>query len=579
MFPIDEIHIDHAARMLYARLTRPSTIDVMIYPRFISDIEYRFDQHCGRFIGCFDKRLDGLLCFYLAGRSDPDGDLDHLFVFYFNSSYKTLQESEIEQLKACIPNIGHAECTLKIGIINVKCSSPPVTYLSALVYALDRLIDVALIENFRECQYFEAEDTECPILPQMYPGSCSGEFNNDGKLATLAKKHGKVLMRMRDVDSMSSGGRFPRQPDALLLETQNHLIGAVANKPYNLINFILSHQGQFEEQEHYENIKRIVRQCYPTNPSFFCTRLLSEVYGNIDCNGEYNFYAWQLILTMLPHALTHIQLNELIHIYRLGTVTMARDYARPMQNLRSRSPSIAEASQTASQARASQIVSQAYVSFKAVYHRNELSQTLMDQSRFLIYPFPTFDDKPAMVIADKSVREWIYLEPSNEDYNDQVHFNTTTANYVKSILPELTNYQCRVIIMTSGFHHEYPKVHLLMALYVIARLFPYHVGLPQKVIYGEWELRKYAANICAELQIVNAEFNIENFMVDGNGRLLTGAYQSLPSPLQYQVSVVPKDQCMFCKKRGFKNLGRHMCMSHGGQAERANLERRLGWTD
>lgn len=36
--------------------------------------------------------------------------------------------------------------------------------------------------------------------------------------------------------------------------------------------------------------------------------------------------------------------------------------------------------------------------------------------------------------------------------------------------------------------------------------------------------------------------------------------------MPFERSVVPKDQCMICKKRGSKNLDRHMAIKHGGLA-------------
>lgn len=83
-------------------------------------------------------------------------------------------------------------------------------------------------------------------------------------------------------------------------------------------------------------------------------------------------------------------------------------------------------------------------------------------------------------------------------------------------------------------------------------------------MYGEWEFRGYANNICTELQLVNAMHNISRGLIDEDGYLKVGAYESLSSPLSAVAAVVPKDQCMFCRKRGFNNLGRHMSMKHGG---------------
>lgn len=194
------------------------------------------------------------------------------------------------------------------------------------------------------------------------------------------------------------------------------------------------------------------------------------------------------------------------------------------------------------------------------------------EARFLIFPYETANCDEALIIADQLKRKWIFMKPNNEEYKDQPYFNGLVCDYLFTLFPELKDYEKAAIPISGSFHKAYPKLHLLMSVYTISRLFNYSINLPIKVIYGESELRKYASYICAELQFVNSEYNLKHGLFV-NGYLTEKAMLSHPSPLQVEVGVVPKDQCMFCKRRGFKNLGRHLSMQHGGQAMVANNSR------
>lgn len=192
--------------------------------------------------------------------------------------------------------------------------------------------------------------------------------------------------------------------------------------------------------------------------------------------------------------------------------------------------------------------------------------------RFLVYALQNINEgEDFLLVADQVERRWIMMSASNREARDRLHYEVSECSIRQ--FNELKGFTGEAILITSSFHAQYTKLHLVMSLYVISRLFKYSVELPKKVIYGEWELRKYAHNICAELQLVNAQYNIDNNLVDECGFLKEGAKESLPSPLAYEVSVVPKDQCMFCKKRYFNNLGKHLSMKHGQKAQYANRKR------
>lgn len=191
-------------------------------------------------------------------------------------------------------------------------------------------------------------------------------------------------------------------------------------------------------------------------------------------------------------------------------------------------------------------------------------------ARFTIYAVENdYTNEVAIIVADQVNKHWIVFSASNTEYKNKDYFEMI-LNRMRcfSALNGFTN---EAIAITSHFHPEYPKLHLIMSLYVISRLFEYCVSLPKRIVYGERELRIYGNNICTALQVVNNNYNDENDLIDEDGRLRSGAKRSLLSPIRYvNSSVVPKDLCMFCKKRGFTNLGRHYAAKHGQQGKLAN---------
>jgi len=76
-----------------------------------------------------------------------------------------------------------------------------------------------------------------------------------------------------------------------------------------------------------------------------------------------------------------------------------------------------------------------------------------------------------------------------------------------------------------------------------------------------------------KLNIANYERNKLAGSLDG-GDLRDDGYVMPPLTVHQHRPVVATDQCLFCKRRYFRNFGHHMVIAHGGQAKRANLTRR-----
>lgn len=201
------------------------------------------------------------------------------------------------------------------------------------------------------------------------------------------------------------------------------------------------------------------------------------------------------------------------------------------------------------------------------------------ESRFHIYPL--IDGQLCyLVIVDMNWNEWILVDPSNDAYKRGETFAEIDKT-IKASCPALNQMQGRAIMITSHYHSNYPKIHLLMAVHNIGRLFRQAIRLPLKVVYPEREFRAYCFLICEQLQIVNQDYNFSKGLIKPNGYLKLGALRSISSPVGYQRAVVPSDQCPFCKKRGFKPpsiLDRHMAMQHGDQSSNYNVRRHIQYS-
>jgi hypothetical protein len=177
-----------------------------------------------------------------------------------------------------------------------------------------------------------------------------------------------------------------------------------------------------------------------------------------------------------------------------------------------------------------------------------------------------------IMLFDKEHKKWSWLHPDNSAA-DSATILAHVKGQIVTKFPTCQDWSGDILVVSSSYHRDYPYVHLVMAVYRVAKCFYYSVQLPLKIVYNERDFRVYAYKYCLAVQVANQELNLKNDLVTVDGQLKDGAYVSLPSPIQYERAVVPSDICPFCKKRGFGNLGRHMSMKHGGQAQIANVTR------
>lgn len=657
---IKSSQFDVASRILLSRMIKPTTIDVAILDRETLSPGKRvnFANICNRYIGCFDQRVDGKLCFYLAARQHPDSDITHLFIYYVNTGYKVIQDIDIDRLKMYIPNLTDDDCSMKIGIVEATCSAHPANYLSVLIEAIDFTIGHLLIENYVPLQIINADRGVCSS-----PFGSSQFYGNDSISPAFASELKRLADRFCISFHLLNGETEVTEPGIGFIQVENQSVGYIYHRETQLVSYLLTHSGQFKDSPSYAIIKQHTLRCFSKGiRGFYCSRLVTN--ESIRPNDKLVYLMFKVALILSPHIMVVVNENDLLCLDEVldellskstgsfhpsistqqAPVSASQDYSDPNQVATPNSRELifvsqnqpfeqSQLSNSSFDSNATDVIDDQEIQVELrlwsevslgrqkirdsivppihlIKPSGDLSRTYLKcfpsyqeaisclgnlwnryvativypkvacrldrepvqtDKRFSIYPVETTNGDDCLVIVDQSEKEWIYLKPDNMAHKEGSYFDTT-CRYILLLFPELQNYTRRPVIITSVFHEDYPKVHLLMSVYVISRLFRYAIQLPQKIIYGEWEFRKYASNICSELQFVNSRHNIEQGLYV-RGHLKAGALISYPSPLLIEPKVVPKDQCMFCKKRGFKQLGAHYSMRHGGNAMKANRGR------
>lgn len=188
-------------------------------------------------------------------------------------------------------------------------------------------------------------------------------------------------------------------------------------------------------------------------------------------------------------------------------------------------------------------------------HKFELRRGVRFQ--FLLVDRGTYYD---VIIIDVDAKELTILFGSQPKGGDVA---ARIMSILNSCCKQTDGMRYKMVKMTSQFHPELPGIHQVMSLYYLAKIFRHSVELPQKIIYSEREFRRLCYDICVQLQLANLKYNQERGYVSTSGNLSGDAFRSIESPVKFQRSVVPIDQCPICLKRYFKNLGSHMTADHG----------------
>lgn len=660
MLPIYRDQLLVLSRVLLSRLTRPNLVEVNIIDNHLKqsldDLTLNIERTIGRFVGCFYVTPEQSCCFYLLAREAPDGDISHIYVYYLNTNYEEIQESERELLVKYVPNITKADSGIKFGVINVIVNCHEHYYLSVFLEAIEHSLGPHLIYNFRSIQIIEVEvlDSGCNYFKSSYNNFCDGELHQQtiDEFKYIAERSGCQL-------EISNNSKRLVRPEFSLVESRKHYFVTLYHRETKIVNSLLINNHQFVSKNHSIEYRNLVRSFFGDTPSLFLPTTL-YLGDSINCNDKLLRCATALALNFKPHVFFYLRKNEILHFANIYSIEDIANFAfsSPVNGIISRAVTGTNKSRNQlfddvqtvklriyNDGRNPQVIepvfdsqatvilakseynvelslwkdivkerqqirdsivppihviepfndlTQSYLKFLPCYSKavslmtklwcrfakteyimsyNAAPKNIGDV-RFVIYPLKTPESLECLIVIDHVDHEYIFLKPDNEEHKNSIKFDEITRRFRVVWFPDCSDYIGRTVLISNGnCHEDYHRLHLLMSLYVIFRLFRYRVKLPVKIIYGEWELRKYATNICTQLQVVNSEYNYNNSLIDEQGYLYDDAMQSLPCPLRVENGVVPKDQCMFCKKRGFNNLGRHMSMKHGGQAQMASSSR------
>lgn len=233
---INSQHFDVASRILTARMCRPTTMDVGIINREFW--HENLEAICNRYIGCFDQRSDGRICFYLVGREHPDGEITHLFVYYINSGYTVIQDLDIQRLKPYLPNMESANCCLKIGVIDIKSSLSVENYLSILIEVIDFTVGSLLIEHFVPFQIINTDTRNLAYLrlSGSWYSRCEGILS-----PTFLEDLKRLSEEFKSDFHLYEGKIHVDNPGFGLIRVDQHVVGFVFNKHTKIVDYILIH--------------------------------------------------------------------------------------------------------------------------------------------------------------------------------------------------------------------------------------------------------------------------------------------------------------------------------------------------
>lgn len=585
-----------ASQILLSRLTRPNTIDIGIAMPNELGPGVRIERFLTRYIGCLDYDEDSGLLFYLAARSHPERDIDHIIVFYFNRYAPEIMESEMGHLADHLPRIKQNDHGIKLGVVNVFCDAPIQLHLSSFIIAIDHLLGRPLITKFKPRVSIKVSLGEISVGPAIDCdlSHCDGKIRTLDRFRALVRDFGQELQ-------LGDAQRHLWNPAVVMIRDRGHLIGCFYNEQCHSVTYLVTHRNQFQDAETYARVKKMTARKFSRGSlKFYVTRFHANTHRR--CDDELVQMAWRLILWMQPNVLLSISENELHYMQgnldKINPHLQALRHSRERLLIQSQSPElIDEASQDvdANLIMSSQqvypmehltsVLFQTY-DYDELWTNNlstieELScerrrirdsivppvhemqpylvltqgylrclpsyeeaikltgqiwsryadtfvypklLTILDAvghthggAHFVICPLDYEIGQDHIIVVDTRRCEWIHLDPSNRSYADRAHMVDVVTHQFNFLFPEFSSYSGRAVSMSSITHKDYPRLHLLMALYVISRLFHYTKELPQVIIYGEWELRKYGHNICNELQAVNAVDNVTRGRIDDNG--------------------------------------------------------------
>lgn len=649
------------AKLLRQRLAHIVSFGFNIIDEDVAFKPANFSSHNGKCIGFFTRRPNEDLIFVLLVRQNPDTEISRLVVYYVNTGFTSIQDSERDLLLKRLPK------GIRISVVNIKTTVPSFSYPSFLMIVVEGTIAKRILDDYRPC-YSVRNSGGSPFVVSN-PGFCPkcdiSTLNPEARRVWDAMSNFGLKIASFNCHSPSS---IPKDFHILKIMSKGHLIYGIHFPARQLLVLLLPHRSQFGSMQEAETLvgqlkqhskagwKYVEPMRYYTNPGVYCND--SEILKACIVALFQPFISLSIIdvMTLMPDSdiqqsvvacsqsdppsrpTSQIQIRDdeddtiidvvgtspsvvcgfsqettssssrlstrsnicrsnldlyqaeiLAEIKRMDVCSdlkiMVSNYNYPLKNevMPRHDPFGTMLDDPAFFLEELQWIAYLFNAHTtavvpAVFTPEMLNDVVSsnneEPTRFFVIPFLD-EDFNAIVIVDRHNEEWGYINPNNDASRSNDVFNEIESAASKSC-KLIADYVGMPITITSQFHKEYPKIHLLMAVFHLAKLFRYATMLPRKIIYRETDFRGFCDRLILELRIANMNHNFENGHIRMDGYITEDGYISPSSSgIQFERSVVPLDQCCFCKKRGYNILVNHIVMAHGGYGTK-NVKRRWG---
>lgn len=614
----------------------------------------KLDDHFGISVGFFHKRKNGHPIFIIFFPEDEE-ELDdegeskwsqfstkstHIFVYYVESGFKTIQQTEMDVVKLFAPKLDLTAC--QFGVIDVRTETPKLCWLSVLFQALEMTANYDLVNHYMSSRHVMVRRGSSLL--------CFNQTLDDPRCNSACENWvSRVVSDLSEyvicvIESLADASNVKSNMDVLVAKYRGHYIYGVHVRSQKTVALLLPHLTQFRRAGDLESFTKVIESAIGKR-KFIATRYLGDSADK--CYGPDITKLILLMLEIRPNVLTIVRPIDVIGFdIVIGGEPQAdiSEVCEPIEDVPSPLPYQAELRETAEIDIDASIIPErsdspkqfwdltleekieAYSRYierrKVVHQRLKLGFPLVGLpgpnhdpygrimhdrgffeviaqdtielfgffsdttllpildssslrngvqlsdrgSRYYIQPYLDDEEESySLVIMDAYHHEWIYMNPNNDVVRSEELFSGLHDS-VNQTLQGFGTFKGRAVLMTSYFHQSWPKLHLLMGLYTVCSLLRLANRLPFKIIYQERDFRRLCWSYRVQQNFANQKYNLERNLLNSDGTLKPDAYVGPVFIVPVIHAVVPKDQCMFCKARGFRNLARHIIMKHTSTA-------------
>lgn len=268
---IDQLEL--VSRILRTRLTRPTTVDtVILSPNDVRSS--KLSDHFGRYIGAFGLRPNSHPYFGLFCKPDPISDPTDLYIYYLRTNYTKIQRSELLIMAEFEPKI--KSDTIKIGVVNVRPTSPKLSDLSSLLQTIEYSIGPNLIRDYVSKQTTFTYGSSFVAFNKCLPSTDNCIMFNTptyDRLFDALTQTGRECIRDLHLDEDHP---LVSSFDVAQVLYEGHYLYLVRLLD-NFIQVIIPHSHQFSHHESFNRFENLIKM---TNKNY--KLIASRYYGATD---------------------------------------------------------------------------------------------------------------------------------------------------------------------------------------------------------------------------------------------------------------------------------------------------------